>query len=94
MSSVAATVSKDKLKILESVLSSPGMAEKCKVALQVSRQTILLLGRLIEAGLNSEASDELLAVLPKESVEELRAVQEEMLKKGDLSDFYQRLKAL
>jgi len=94
MSSVATTVSKDKLRILETVLSSPGMAEKCKISVQVSRQTILLLGRLIEAGLDSESSDELLSVLPKESVEELRTVKEELLKKGDLTDFYMRLKTL
>ena len=75
-------------------MSSPGMAEKCKISLQVSRQTILLLGRLIEGGLDSENRDEILSVLPKESVEELRAVQEELLKKGNLTDFYQRLKAL
>jgi hypothetical protein len=94
MSSVAATVSKDKMKVLETVLSSPGMAEKCRISLQVSRQSILLLGRLIEAGLSSETRDDLLAVLPKETAEELQAVQEELLKKGALTDFYQRLKSL
>lgn len=94
MNSVAANVSKDKLKVLETVLSSPGMAEKCKIPLQVSRQTILLLSRLVEAGLGRESGDELLAVLPKETVDELRGVQEELLLKGNLTEFYQRLKAL
>ncbi len=97
MSTVAASASKEKLKIFETVLSSPGMSEKCKIVLQLSRQNILLLSRLIEAGLlteNGSFGDEILAVLPKESVEELRAVHEEILAKGDLTAFYQRLKLL
>lgn len=94
MSSVAATQSKDKMKVLETVLCSPGMTEKCKISLQLSRQAILLIGRLLEAGMGRETSDELLTVVPKETVAELQVVQEELLKKGDLTDFYQRLKAL
>ena len=40
---------KEKSKIFETVLSSPGMNEKCKIVLMLSRQNILLLSRLIEA---------------------------------------------
>lgn len=97
MSTVAASVNTEKQKIFQTVLSSPGMSEKCKVVLPLSRQNILLLGRLIEAGLLGEKvgfGDELLAVLPKDSLDELRAVQQEILKKGDLTEFYERLKSL
>jgi hypothetical protein len=88
---------KEKAKIFETVLSSPGMSEKCKIILQLSRQNILLLGRLIEAGLLSEGqqlNDEIINALPKESLEEFRSIHEEILKKGSLTEFYERLKVL
>lgn len=88
---------KEKSKIFETVLSSPGMTEKCKIVLMLSRQNILLLSRLIEAGLLTDEQafdDEIIAALPKESLEELKVIHEEILKKGDLTDFYERLKKL
>ena len=90
-------VNKEKSKIFETVLSSPGMNEKCKIVLMMSRQNILLLSRLIEAGLLSDEQafdDEIIAALPKESVEEFKLIHEEILRKSDLTDFYQRLKSL
>lgn len=97
MSTVAATERGAKRKIFETVLSSPGMNEKCKLVLSLSRQNILLLARLIEAGLlveNGGFGDEILTVLPQESVDQLRSVHGEMLQKSDLTDFYGRLKSL
>ena len=94
MSNVAG---KEKSKIFETVLSSPGMTEKCKIVLLLSRQNILLLTRLIESGLlTNEQSfgDEIIAALAKESVEEFKAIHEEILRKSDLTDFYERLKTL
>jgi hypothetical protein len=94
MSNVAG---KEKSKIFETVLSSPGMNEKCKINLLISRQNILLLGRLIEAGLLSEKNnldDEIISALPKESKEEFKAIQEEILNKGNLTGFYEKLKLL
>ncbi|MDB5199178.1 MAG: hypothetical protein JWO92_1141 [Chitinophagaceae bacterium] len=89
--------SKEKFKIFETVLSSPGMNEKCKVNLLISRQNILLLSRLIEAGLLSDKKnldDEIISSLPKESLEEFKGIHEEILKKGELTDFYEKLKLL
>jgi len=94
MSNVA---NKEKSKIFETVLSSPGMTEKCKIVLMLSRQNILLLSRLIETGLmtNEQAfDDEIIAALPKESVEEFKTIHEEILRKSDLTEFYERLKLL
>jgi hypothetical protein len=94
MSNVA---SKEKSKIFETVLSSPGMTEKCKIVLLLSRQNILLLGRLIETGLLSDQQnfkDEIISVLPKESLEEFKAIHEEILRKSDLTEFYEKLKSL
>ena len=97
MSNVSTTVSKQKSQIFETILSSPGMNEKCKIVLMLSRQNILFLSRLIEAGLLTDKSsfeDEIIAALPKESLDEMKVIHEEILKKGNLSEFYQRLKLL
>ena len=94
MSNVA---NKEKSKIFETVLSSPGMNEKCKIVLMLSRQNILLLSRLIEAGLLTDEhafDDEIIEALPKESFEEFKAIHEEILKKADLLEFYEKLKSI
>ena len=88
---------KEKSKIFETVLSSPGMNEKCKIVLILSRQNILLLSRLIESGLLTDEQafdDEIIAALPKELSEEFKAIHEEILRKSELTEFYQRLKSL
>lgn len=95
MSNVA--TSKEKSKIFETVLCSPGMNEKCKINLIISRQNILLLSRLIEAGLlkvNKSFEDEIISSLPKESLEEFKGIHEEILKKAELTEFYEKLKLL
>ena len=97
MSSVATRQTSEKSRVFETVLSSPGMTEKCKVVLLLSRQNILLLSRLIERGLLSEGQnldDEIISALSKESFEEFKTIHQEILKKGNLSDFYERLKFL
>ncbi len=91
------SVKKEKSKVFETVLSSPGMSESCKVVFVASRQNILLLSRLIEAGLLSEKNsfdDEVLQALPEESKAEFKSIHEEILKKSGLTDFYDRLKQL
>ena len=73
------------------------MGEKCKINLIISRQNIVLLGRLIEAGLLSEKNnleDEIIASLPPGSLDEFKIIHEEILKKAELTDFYERLKLL
>ena len=97
MSNVAIVGNNDKSKIFETILSSPGMNEKCKIVLTISRKNILVLGRLIEAGFiaeNSPFKDEIMTALTKESLDEFKTIHEEILKKGELTDFYQRLKSL
>ena len=97
MSSGSSVKTSDRMKIFETVLSSPGMSEGCKIVINPSRQTILILCRLIEQSLEvreEEKGDELLSILPAESLNELREISEELLKRGGLVDFYQRLKLL
>lgn len=97
MSNVAVSLIKEKSKIFQTVLSSPGMSEKCKISLTVSRQNILLLSRLIEAGFLTDKNpfgDEIIEALPENSLEEFKTIHEEILRKGDLTEFYERLKSI
>jgi len=87
----------EKLKIYETVLSSPGMGQRCKIILQLSRLNILLLTRIIEQGLavdKKEMKGDILMLLSKEAVEEFRQVIDDILNKGGLSNFYEKLKSL
>lgn len=82
-------------KLYETVLSSPGMNEKVKINLSVSRQVILLLSRLIESGLLSQdkkLDDPIALSMPAESESELSEIHKELLSKSGLTDFYERLK--
>ena len=97
MNNVATNSGKEKSTIFETILSSPGMNEKCKINLVLSRQNIILLCRLIETGLLSGKDvfeDEIINVLSKESLEEMKAIHEEVLKRGNLVEFYQKLKLI
>lgn len=94
---MSSVVGKEKSKVFETVLSSPGMSEKCKIVLNVSRQNIILLARLIEAGIltdQSKVEDEIIRNLEKEGKEEFKIIHEEILKRSDLTEFYEKLKML
>ena len=97
MSNAGPSSKKEKSKVFEMVLSSPGMSENCKIVLQISRQNVLLLSRLIEAGIlnpKGNLEDEILSSLPEESAGEFKIIHEEILKKSGLTDFYEKLKSL
>ena len=87
---------KEKQKIFEAILSSPGMSEQCKVGLSLSRQNILVLCRLIENGLSNdtEGADDMLGLISPESKEQLRVVVPEFLRRSGLTEFYEKLKQL
>lgn len=87
---------KEKLKIYQAVISSPGMTEKCKIGIHLSRQTIFILCRVIEGGLKNEkdGENEWVNLLSKEAQEELQTVVPEFLRKSNLTDFYEKLKSL
>ena len=89
--------SMNRTKIFETILSSPGMQETCKIVLNPTRQTILVLARLIENGVekkDEKERDEMLSFLPGESLSELKNISEELLKKGGLVEFYDDMKEL
>lgn len=87
----------NRTKIFETILSSPGMQESCKIVLNPTRQTILVLARLIENGVDNKEGkdrDEMISFLPDGSLNDLKSILEELLKKGGLVDFYEHLKEL
>jgi hypothetical protein len=97
MSTVNQSGKKEKSKVFEMVLSSPGMSENCKISFKMTRQNVLVLGRLIEAGVLESKNlfeDEILGVLPAESAAEFKIIHEEILKKAGLTDFYEKMKSL
>jgi hypothetical protein len=84
----------DQKRILTMVLSSPGMTEKCKFSLSITRQCILLLSGVIEKALSKDAfnsSGDVLDAFPENVLNELMNVQKEMLDKAQLKDFYDNL---
>ena len=97
MSSGANEKLSSRTKIFETILSSPGMQESCKIVLNPTRQTILVLARMIENYMEKgegKEKDELISFLPETSLNELKSISEELLKKGGLVDFYEHLKQL
>lgn len=97
MSSAGTTGKKEKSKVFDMILSSPGMSENCKLHFTMKRQNVLILARVIEAGLLDEKEmfeDEILGALPDGSAGEFKQIHEELLKKAGLSEFYEKLKSL
>ncbi len=97
MTQVTTSTGKEKLKVFQTILSSPGMEDKCKFNLMLSRQNILLLCRLIEVGLMADKNhfdDDIISAFPRQSMEELKSIHSDILAKGGLSEFYEKLKML
>ena len=97
MSSVSTVNGSERAKVFETIFSSPGMKETCKIVINPTRQTILLLSHLMEQEMlkkQSGEASEILSYLPAESVEECSRIFEDLLQKSGLSEFYERLKAL
>lgn len=87
----------EKVKVFETVLCSPGMNEKCKINLHLSRQNILLLCSFIEHGLQvekGEAEFPIVSFMSEDCKTEISSVMTEILQRGGLTEFYQKLKFL
>lgn len=82
-------------KVFDTVLSIPGMNDNVKIQMSISRKNVLLLSKVIERGLNVKDSAEesnILDVAPKEMLQELTALSEEILKKAGLIEMNEKLK--
>ncbi|WP_319005340.1 hypothetical protein [Flavobacterium shii] len=84
----------DAAKILDTVLSIPGMNEVVKIDLKISRKNVLLLTHVIERGLSvkdSEKTSILLKSLSDENLQELKLLAGECLQKAGLIEFSEKL---
>jgi hypothetical protein len=85
----------DVVKVLETVMSAPGMSELVKVDFKISRKNALLLTTVIEHGLTGNgAENPLLGSLSKEAKEEIKAIGEDWLQKAGLKELSDNLKLL
>jgi hypothetical protein len=89
--------SKDIAFVYETLLTSPGMNDAVKVALSIPRKNVLLLSKLVELGLSVKDQNGgcgLLGIVDNESLEELKAVTTDLLKKAGLTEMYDKLNSL
>lgn len=84
-------------QVFDTILSIPGMNEVVKIDLKISRKNVLLLNHVIERGLAAKGDDKtsnLLAIVPKENLSDLRTISEECLQKASLVELSEKLSAL
>lgn len=82
-------------KVFDTVLSIPGMNDNVKNQLSIPRKNVLLISKVIERGLTVKADKEtnnILDIAPKETVQELAAISDELLKKAGLIEMNEKLK--
>ncbi|NGF55553.1 hypothetical protein G5B00_03425 [Parapedobacter sp. SGR-10] len=87
----------DVARVYDTILSIPGMNETVKIDLRISRKNVLLLNQVIERGLSAKDDDkgaDLLGSVPKENLEELKALADDCLQKAGLTDLSDKLNAL
>jgi hypothetical protein len=88
---------KDVSVVYETLLSSPGMNDTVKIALSISRKNVLLLHKVIEAGLSvkeDSGQNGLLSVAGDDSLEQLKSVAEDLLSRAGLVEMNAKLNAL
>jgi len=87
---------KDVTIVYETMLSFPGMTDAIKISLQIPRKQALLLAKVIELGVAMRGNDPngLLAVVDNETLNDLKAVSADLLKKAGLTEMNEKLNAL
>jgi len=86
----------DAAKVLDTILSIPGMNETVKMDFKISRKNVLLLSSVIERGLSVKDDDKssLLEVFANDSLTDLTAFAADCLQKAGLTELNGKLKAL
>jgi len=88
----------DVSRIYDTVLSIPGMNDSIKISLNLSRKNVLLLSKIIEGGLlvkdADDKSNNVLDIVPKETLQQLLQLPEELLGKAGLTEMNQKLQSL
>ena len=88
---------KDVSIVYETLLSLPGMNEAVKISLNVSRKQVLVLSKVLELGFSAKSENVnsgLLSAVDAGTMEELRGLSEEILKKAGLTETSEKLNAL
>ena len=83
-------------KVFETVLSIPGMNDNVKIQLSIPRKNVLLLSKVIERGLSVKDNNDdgnILDIAPKETMEELTEISNDLLKKAGLIEMNEKLKS-
>lgn len=82
----------DVAKVLDTILSSPGMGEMVRVDLRISRKNVLLLSSIIDQGLKAEKEQGSFAgYMSDEGQAELKNFAMECLQKAGLVELSQKL---
>lgn len=78
------------------VMKNPGLKETVKVNLHLSKRDVLFMARLMDFGLQADLKKEedMLSLLPVESRDELLKAKDEMLKRGELEEYYQEITSM
>ena len=87
----------DVARIYDTILSIPGMSETVKVDMKISRRNVLLLHSVFRRGLSPKEDDKspgLLDSIPKETLQELQVIADDLLTKAGLIELNEKLSAL
>ncbi|MEC5144938.1 hypothetical protein [Chitinophaga sp. 212800010-3] len=84
---------KDVTVIFETLLASPGMGDSVKVSIVQPRKLILLLAKVIDAGLKNK-EDSLLNGMNDATVDAIKSIAEELLKKAGLTELNEKISLL
>lgn len=84
-------------RMYDTLLAAPGMNQKVKISLTISRKTALLLSQLMENGIvQKDKPDQsgILAALPKECFQEIEVISMELLRKADMTELNEKLQKI
>jgi hypothetical protein len=84
-------------RIFETILSIPGMNDNVKIQLIIPRKNVLILSKVIQRGMVGKEGmedDNILDVTPKETLDELTGISNELLEKAGLTQMNEKLNAL
>ncbi len=88
----------DVSKIYETLLSIPGMNDNVKISFSIPRKNVLLLSKIIERGLSTKETDDktynIFDIVPKQTLQELQTLPEDLLEKAGLTEMNQKLQSL
>ncbi|WP_276484776.1 hypothetical protein [Paraflavitalea pollutisoli] len=88
---------KDVAMVYEMMLASPGMSEHVKIGLNLPRKAVLVLTRIIEAGMAAKGEGDktgLLAMVDDQLLHDLAEVNGELLQKAGLKEMSERINSL